>query len=72
MIILIVSDMFETYSEPSEHPKIFWNYIFENFRLKMNKNTFLGLLWLYWKAIAIFLSLETKSLDAYSQSIWQL
>ena len=26
---------------------IFWDYIFENFRLKMNKNTFFGLLWLY-------------------------
>ena len=26
---------------------IFWDYIFENFRLKMNKNTFFGILWLY-------------------------
>ena len=26
---------------------IFWDYIFENFRLKMNKNTLFGILWLY-------------------------
>ena len=26
---------------------IFWDYIFENFRLKMNKNAFFGILWLY-------------------------
>ena len=26
---------------------IFWDFIFENFRLKINKNTFFGLLWLY-------------------------
>ena len=26
---------------------IIWDYIFENFRLKMNKNTFFGILWLY-------------------------
>ena len=26
---------------------IFWDYIFEKFRLKMNKNTFFGILWLY-------------------------
>ena len=26
---------------------IFWDYIFENFRLKMNKNTFFGIWWLY-------------------------
>ena len=26
---------------------IFWDYIFENFLLKMNKNTFFDMLWLY-------------------------
>ena len=46
-------------------------YIFENFRLKMNKNTFFGI-YDFTKAITTFLSLETESLDAYAQSIWQL
>ena len=44
---------------------IFWDYIFENFLMKMNNNTFFSL-------YATFVSLETKSLDAYGQSIWKL
>ena len=44
MIILIMWDIFGTI-RPLKI--IFWDYIFENFRLKMNKNTFFGLLWLY-------------------------
>ena len=51
---------------------IICDYIFENFRLKMNKNTFFLEYYDFTKAITTFLSLETKSLDAYGQSIWQL
>ena len=36
---------------------IFWDYIFENFRLKMNKNTFFGVLCLYKVTKNVFLSI---------------
>ena len=47
MIILIMWDMFETYSEPFDHWKIFLDYILESFRLKISKNAFIGLCLLY-------------------------
>ena len=45
---------------------IIWDYIFENFRLKMNKNPFLAY-FDFTKAITTFLSLETA---LQSQSSW--
>ena len=33
---------------------IFWYHIFKNFRLKMNKNTFFGPLWLYKRNYYLF------------------
>ena len=47
MIIWIMWDMFETYSKPFNHRRIFLGYIFENFRLQISKITFFGIMWLY-------------------------
>ena len=68
MIILILWDMSETYSEPFDHWIFFWYYIFENFRLKMNKNTFLAH-YDFITEITTFLSLEKKSLDAHKGKV---
>ena len=37
---------FETFGTIRPQKIIFWDYIFENFCLKMSKNTFIGLFWL--------------------------
>ena len=72
MIILIMWDMFETYSEPSDHWKLFFEITFSKTSAwKWIKIRFLAY-YDFTKAITTFLSLETKSLDAYGQSIWQL
>ena len=72
MIILIMWNMFETYSEPSDHWKLFFEITFS----KISAWTWIKIRFLeyydFTKAIITFLSLETKSLDAYGQSIWQL
>ena len=72
MIILIMWDMFETYSEPSDQWKLFFEITFSKTSAwKWIKIRFLAY-YDFTKAITTFLSLETKSLDAYGQSIWQL
>ena len=72
MIILIVWDMSELHSEPSDHWKLFFVITFS----KTSAWEWIKIRFLaycdFTKAITTFLSLETKSLDAYGQSIWQL
>ena len=68
MIILIVWDMFETYSESSDHWKLFFEITFSKTSAwKWIKIRFLAY-YDFTKAITTFLSLETKNLDAYGQS----
>ena len=68
MIILIMWDMSETYSEPSDHWKLFFEIIFSKTSIrKWIKIRFLAHCD-FIKEITTFLSLETKSLDAYGQS----
>ena len=60
--------------DPIEPLKIiFWDWIFETFRLNIGKNPFFGLLCLY-KGFYYCSNLcfETKSLATCSPSIWQL
>ena len=65
MIILIMWDMFETYSEPSDHWKLFFEITFSKTSAwKWIKIRFLAYCD-FIKAITNFLSLETKSLHTY-------
>ena len=50
---------------------IFLDYILESFRLKMSKTRLLVYFY-FIKGFTTFLRSETKSLDAYGQSIWRL
>jgi len=60
------------YSEPSDY----WNLFFENAFSKTSVWKWIKIRFLAYydfaKAITTFLTLETKNLDAYGQSIWQL
>jgi len=60
------------YSEPSDY----WNLFFENAFSKTSVWKWIKIRFLAYydfaKAITTFLALETKNLDAYGQSIWQL
>ena len=71
MIILILWDMSETYSEPSDHWKLFFEIIFSKTStwkwVKIRLLVYCDII----KAFTTFLSPETKSLDAYGQSIWR-
>ena len=65
MVILIMWDMFETYSEPSDHWKLFFEITFSKTSAwKWIKIRFLAYCD-FIKAINTFLSLEMKSLDTY-------